>query len=63
MSEVEIERRMQLDLRGSVQEKIQRGYEIVSRDPIRLRRVGCGTQYELRGRVLIETRVSETTDA
>lgn len=50
-------RRTRPQLRACLDEKMQRGFEIVSRDPITLRRVGCGTQYELRNGVLIQSRV------
>ena len=48
--------RLQQDLRDLITQKQQNGYEIVSRDPIRLRRVGCKTEYVLRNGVLIEQR-------
>ena len=48
--------RMQLDLRAAVQRHINLGFEVVSRNPIKLVRKGCPIAYVEQRGCLVETR-------
>jgi hypothetical protein len=45
--------RMQLDLRALIKGHQARGWEIVSREPLTLTRIGCKLQMELRAGLLV----------
>lgn len=49
------ERRLQMDLRNSVNRLIGMGYEVVRRNPLKLTRVGCRKGWIERKGLLVET--------
>jgi len=56
------ERRMQLDLRTSVNRLTGMGYEVVNRNPLKLTRKGCPVGWIQYKSWLVETRESTATD-
>ncbi|MBL4833632.1 MAG: hypothetical protein JKY26_06610 [Pseudomonas sp.] len=51
-----VDHRMQLELRDSVDRLLGMGYEVVSRSPLKLTRVGCRQGWIQQHHYLVETR-------